>query len=342
DDYIETDSPAMQKFYSDAIYQFGNTSRLWDKIQKAQSGKETTIAYLGGSITEGNHLPTCYAQRSFDYFAETFGTGSNCQFINAGLSGTSSAVGLMRAQRDILNHNPDIIFIEFSVNDHPEEIYKKSYESLVKKCLSQENQPAVILLINRAKGGYSMQEQMAKIGEYYDIPIISMDNALTNAFDSGLLKKEDYYTDEYHPHAEGCKLISDSIAYFYRQALKTENKTSGYTIPSGGVYGSDYANGSIISLEELKNFKAGSFKADNSYPRFAYGFKFEKNSGNTPMTFSTEGKGIFIVYQSNQNSSLGVLNVTVNGKKTQINGTDFMHGEVLMQNVLICSQLPER
>ena len=310
----------MQKFYSDAIYQFGNTSRLWDKIQKAQSGKDTTIAYIGGSITEGNHAPTCYAQRSFDYFAETFGTGSNCHFINAGLSGTSSAVGLMRAQRDILNDNPDVIFIEFSVNDHPEEIYKKSYESLVRKCLSQDNQPAVILIINRAKGGYSMQEQMAKIGEYYDVPVISMDNALTNAFNSGLLTTDDYYTDEYHPHADGCKLISDSIAYFYRQALKSEHQSASYTIPSGGVYGSEYASGSIIPISELKNFSSGSFKADNSYPRFAYGFNFEKYSANTPMTFTTEGRGIFIVYKSNQNSSLGKLNVTVNGTKSQIDG----------------------
>ena len=320
DDYTETASPAMQKFYSDAIYQFGNTSRLWNKIQKAQNGQSTTVAYIGGSITEGNHAPTCYAQRSFDYFAETFGTGSNCHFINAGLSGTSSAVGLMRAQRDILNDNPDIIFIEFSVNDHPEEIYKKSYESLVRKCLSQENAPAVILIINRAKGGYSMQEQMAKIGEYYDVPVISMDNALTNAFNSGLLTTDDYYTDEYHPHADGCKLISDSIAYFYRQALKSEHKSADYVIPSGGVYGSEYASGSIIPLSELKNFSSGSFKADNSYPRFAYGFNFEKYSANTPMTFTIEGRGIFIVYKSNQNSSLGKLNVTVNGTKSQIDG----------------------
>ena len=137
---------------------------------------------------------------------------------------------------------------------------------------------------------------------------------------SGLLKKEDYYTDEYHPHADGCKLISDSIAYFYRQALKSEHKTPAYTIPSGAVYGSEYTDGSIIPISELKNFHAGSFKADNSYPRFAYGFQFDKYSANMPMTFTTQGKGIFIVYKSNQNSTLGKLNITVNGKKSQIDG----------------------
>lgn len=63
----------------------------------------------------------------------------------------------MRAQNDILSKEADVIFIEFSVNDHPEEIYKKSFESLIKQCLSQPNDPAVIVLITRAKGGYSMQ-----------------------------------------------------------------------------------------------------------------------------------------------------------------------------------------
>lgn len=320
DNYIESASPDMQAFYQSAIYQYGNTSRLWDKVQKAQSGKPVTVAYIGGSITEGNHAPTCYAQRSFDYFADTFGTGNNCTFINAGMSGTSSVVGLMRAQRDILDAKPDVIFVEFSVNDHPEEVYKKSYESLVKKCLSQENAPAVILIINRAKGGYSMQEQMAEVGKYYDIPVISMDNALTKAFNSGLLTTDDYYTDEYHPHEKGCALIADSIAYFYRQALKTEHKSGAYTVPTGSAYGNEYTDGSIVPTASLSGFNSGSFKEDNSNTRFGYGFTFEKYSNNTPMTFKTKGRGIFIVFKSNQNSSLGVLNVTVNGKTTKING----------------------
>ncbi|MDE6666494.1 MAG: SGNH/GDSL hydrolase family protein, partial [Ruminococcus sp.] len=178
------------------------------------NGDNVTLAYIGGSITEGGRTDTCYVSRSYKYFADTFGTRNNVSLINAGLSGTSSVVELMRVQNDIIDANPDVIFIEFSVNDHPEEIYKKGYESLVKKCLPQLNNPAVILIINRAKGGYSMQEQMVAIGKNYQLPIISMDNALTNAFNSGLLTTDDYYTDEYHPHEKGNALISDSIAYF--------------------------------------------------------------------------------------------------------------------------------
>lgn len=321
DNYVETASPAMQKFYQNAIGNMGNTARLREKIAMAQNGEDVTIAYLGGSITEGvGQSETCYAKRSYNYFAETFGTGSNVSYVNAGMSGTSSVVGLMRSQRDIFDKKPDVIFVEFSVNDHPEDIYKKSFESLVRTCLMQENAPAVILVINRAKGGYSMQEQMMAVGKLYDVPVISMDNALTAAFTDGTLAKEDYFSDEYHPHADGYALISDSIAYYFRQALKTANADAGYTIPSGSVYGSEYAGSSIVPVAALSGLDTGSWKADNSNGRFAYGYTFQKGSSNTPMTFRTEGKGIFIVFKSNQNSSLGNLNVTVNGKTSTIKG----------------------
>ena len=219
-----------------------------------------------------------------------------------------------------LNKNPDVIFLEFSVNDHPEEIYKKSFEALVKKCLSQSNEPAVIILINRAKGGYSMQEQMAEVGKNYNVPIISMDTALTNAFSSGLLATGDYFSDEYHPHTAGNALISDSISYYYRQAMKTVNKTDNYKIPSTTVYGDEYSTTSTVPLSELTKLNFGSFKVDNGNKRFPYGFTFEKNSSNAPMTFTTKGKGIFITFKSNQNSSLGNLLVTVDGKTSTIKG----------------------
>ena len=312
--------PKQLSFFKNSIYQMGNTERICNKITQAKKGEKTTIAFIGGSITEGNGLETCYAKRSYNYFASTYGTGSNVKYINAGLSGTSSVVGLMRAQKDILDAKPDVIFIEFSVNDHPEDIYKKGFEALVKKCLSQDNDPAVVIIITRAKGGYSMQTQMADVGKNYNIPVISMDNALTQAFKTGYLQPGDYYSDEYHPHPSGCALISDCISYFFRQAYRTKDSTTPYVIPSTSAYGSEYSTASIIPVSELEKLETGSFSNDSSYSRFAYGWKYNKNSGNKPMTFSTTGKGIFMVFKSNQNSSLGVLNVTVNGKTASISG----------------------
>ena len=51
DDYQETASPEMLQFYEDSIYQMGNTTRIREKIAKAQNGEQVKLAYIGGSIT---------------------------------------------------------------------------------------------------------------------------------------------------------------------------------------------------------------------------------------------------------------------------------------------------
>ncbi|MBR1899084.1 MAG: endo-1,4-beta-xylanase [Oscillospiraceae bacterium] len=320
DNYTETATPQMQQFYADSIYQMGNTSRLRAKIAQAMAGEPTRVSYIGGSITEGGRTDTCYVSRSAKYFADTFGTGSNVSFTNAGMSGTSSVVGLMRAENDILREKPDVIFIEFSVNDHPGESYEKGFEGLVRKCLMQENEPAVIILITRSKGGYSSQEQMVKVGKNYNVPIISMDNALTKAFNSGLLQPSDYFTDEYHPHADGAKLISDCIGYYYRQALKSKNASDAYTMPSSTAYGSEYTTATIVPLTDLTNFNAGSFtQSSKGYGTLPYALAFQKNSANSPITFSTQGRGLFLVYCANS-KDMGTAVITVNGKTSSISG----------------------
>ncbi|MBQ9809388.1 MAG: carbohydrate binding domain-containing protein [Ruminococcus sp.] len=314
DTYTETASAEWINFYKDSIYSMGNTYRLASKLSDAEEGKPLTVAYLGGSITEGKKYTAPFSS----YVDDTFAKGTFKE-INAGMSGTSSVVGLVRSDKDILSSSPDIIFLEFSVNDHEDIMYKKSFESLVKKCLSQPNEPAVIVLINRAKGGFSSQTQMAAIGNNFDVPVISMDNALTKAFNSGFLSTSDYYTDEYHPHDKGGQLISDCLAYFFRQAMKTENSSASYSIPTTTVYGSEYASCANASVSDLSGFSAGSFTAGTGYGSLPYGYTFQKNSANTPMTFKTTGKGLVIVFKANS-SGMGSINVTVNGKTTKVNG----------------------
>ena len=102
--------------------------------------------------------------------------------------------------------------------------------------------------------------------------------------------------------------------------MKTVNKTDNYKIPSTTVYGDEYSTTSTVPLSELTKLNSGSFKVDNGNKRFPYGFTFEKNSSNAPMTFTTKGKGVFITFKSNQSSSLGNLLVTVNGKTSTIKG----------------------
>ncbi len=312
DDYVETASSQSIDFYKNSICNMGNTYRLTKKLEAAESGKGLTLAYIGGSITEGKNYSTPFT----NYIKNNFAKGSFKE-VNAGLSGTSSVVGLVRAEKEVCSQNPDIVVIEFSVNDHEGEAYKKSFEALIRKFLEMPNEPAVIVLITRSKGGYSSQAQMEASGKNFDVPIISMDNALTKAFNSGFLKADDYFADEYHPHAKGGQLVADCMAYYVRQAMRTENRSDSYTIPSTSKYGSEYWTCyNADPSKDLQNFNAGSFTSGRGYGQLPYGYT---SKGGAAMTFKTTGKGLIIVFKANS-SNMGSVNVTVNGKTTKVNG----------------------
>ena len=80
---------------------------------KAQTtGAEVKIGYLGGSITAQKgwrvqtlaHFQKAYPQSTFTE-------------INAAIGGTGSDLGVFRVQQDVLSQGPDLLFVEFAVND---------------------------------------------------------------------------------------------------------------------------------------------------------------------------------------------------------------------------------
>lgn len=81
-------------------------------------------------------------------FPEAFSAKNNVKFIKAGVGGTPSELGMIRFDRDVLRdgQQPDIVVIEFAVNDEGDETKGDCYESLVRKVLNLPWKPAVVLL----------------------------------------------------------------------------------------------------------------------------------------------------------------------------------------------------
>ncbi|WP_228275723.1 SGNH/GDSL hydrolase family protein [Gracilibacillus oryzae] len=151
----------------------GNNYRLKTAIEKAENGEDITIAYIGGSITQGaGAMPihtNCYAHKSYLKIKEMFGIngGENVHFIKAGLGGTPSELGVIRYERDVLrngNVEPDIVIVEFGVNDADDETKGICYESLCLKILSNKNKPAVVLLFSVFVNDWNLQERLSPVG----------------------------------------------------------------------------------------------------------------------------------------------------------------------------------
>lgn len=199
----------------------GNNARIKKAIEKAKNGEDVTLAYLGGSITEGfaaseTNNAECYAETSYNEFKDTFapGDGKNVHFINAGMSGTSSRLGIIRYQRDILNHMekgevPDILFIDFAVNDGND---ADTYESVIRTALSQGS--AVVLMFVLYTRGSGKENDYAKIGEYYDIAMVSPASGQSAAAKDKAAFDDWFYWNhggDMHPDVCGHRYMADCI-----------------------------------------------------------------------------------------------------------------------------------
>src|SRR5262245_9179798 len=113
-------------------------------FDKLRAGAPVTIAYMGGPITAGAgaSAPEKTSFRALvtewlrKHYPKSEITELNAAINNTGVSG-GSLYGALRARRDVIAYKPDLIFVEFAVNDTNEnEIpVKKAIEGLLRQLL---------------------------------------------------------------------------------------------------------------------------------------------------------------------------------------------------------------
>ena len=146
-------------------------SRLQGLIEKGRNGTPVTIAAIGGSITAcggASDWSHCYVTLLQTWWNSTF-PSSTSALVNAGIGSTMSDYGSLRVQRDVLSHNPDLVIVEFAVNDcqtNAISLYGDTYEGLVRQLLDAPSHPAVILL-------FMMKYQLPIVEGELDRPVLA-------------------------------------------------------------------------------------------------------------------------------------------------------------------------
>ena len=87
--------------------------------KKLTDEKDLCVVYLGGSITEGagaSAQDRRWASRIQAWLEENW-PDTRWRSHNAGIGGTNSEFGVFRLQHDVLSQKPDLVFVEFAVND---------------------------------------------------------------------------------------------------------------------------------------------------------------------------------------------------------------------------------
>lgn len=151
---------------------------LW----KLQHSRDTvTVAYLGGSITEAKNG---WREQTFNWLQKQYPRVAFKQ-IDAAIGGTTSRLGVFRLNEQVLKYKPDLLFVEFAVNDDDDtrENVLTSMEGIVRKTWMANAKTDICFVYTFAhyllknyniEGAPSTVKAMEEIAGHYGIPSVNL------------------------------------------------------------------------------------------------------------------------------------------------------------------------
>lgn len=283
----------------------GNQVRLANALKRAEAGEELTVAYIGGSITQGTGGGDdgCYARLVTNWFEQTF-SSAKINYVRAGIGATGSYIGVHRVDTDVIAKNPDIVFVEFSVNDTTENTRRNvdSYDSLLRKIWGSDSNPAIVCIGMTQDSGISFQNYHYDIAKSYDLPFISYRNAILDVIDKGHIKWTDISDDNIHPNGNGHKVLAELITHYLAKVNDGKNDISGDESDFSKPFTSDkYSNASFLTPANSEPVdETGTFK---TYPDNAFG----GFNGYWNIRASSGFNGAKLVFKDVEAQNIGLL-----------------------------------
>lgn len=147
-------------------------------FQKLKAGQNVTIAYFGGSITAAPG----YRVKTFKWFQETFPKAKLTE-VNAAIGGTGSDLGAFRCQTDVIAKKPDLVFVEFNINDGSpaNEFRKATMEGIVRQLWASESRPEIVFLYTTSRTLNHPRVSHPAVARHYGIPEIDLQPPLVEA-----------------------------------------------------------------------------------------------------------------------------------------------------------------
>lgn len=296
----------------------GNTDRLNNIFEKARDGKKITIAFLSSSAFIEDEGNTSTVTETVEKLKELLGKKSNIEVVKLCVAGSTSKFGNIMLEKKILPKNPDLVVLDYAVFDKHEQEEREAFESIIRTCIEQENEPQVIIFLNSKSDSNAKQDFMEQIARYYNLPIINAANALFPEISSGRMKKEEIFIDPLNYTEQGRKAIASYFTNYFRTAIKT--KDIKYTMPIPMYPNSVDKDIKLIDAGNIHADNDGSFvreKNDNEF--FKTKIKYLKNTQNMPFEFSIGANDICLIVPTSQLRS-EIAEIYIDGeKKTEIN-----------------------
>ncbi len=217
-------------------------------FSKVKRGEPVTVAFLGGSITQADY---CYRLQLCSYLESKY-LGVKFTFVNAGVAGTGADLGASRLQEHVLNQNPDLVMIEFSVNG----AYTPAMEGIIRKIKKHDPDTDVCLLYSVTEPQMRLYQQgklpesvveEERLAVHYGIPSVHMGKSVAMLEADGQvmwqgMPGEDegmilFSRDGLHPVATGGSLYAEAVARMLAACGKADGKKAVLPEP---LYGEEW------------------------------------------------------------------------------------------------------
>ena len=200
---------------------------------KIKNGEKLNLSFIGGSVTEGygstNRHEKSWPVLLCKKLEEEYGVAFNC--YNEGIGGTASYLANFRFDADVAPYAPDILFIEFAVNDFYEELtYEtvvRTSESLVGKAYAlNPNMDIVYVLtydLHDETRDYVQLKAHRDVADRYGLLSIKMSEFMYALCEKTGESINAHYIDWVHPNDHGYESYANVIFDQLKENIDVEN-----------------------------------------------------------------------------------------------------------------------
>lgn len=303
-----------EQLNKDALYNEGNLNRLAQVIRKSKQGKTVTIIFYGNAAnTSLNHDETPvdnpYTELFKNWWNQNIGP---CEVKRAGMDNLTSFQACMRVDNDVLQYKPDLVFLDFAVQDGlpPAEgnNYTIGYDNLCRRLIHSSVKPAVVSLVltGAEQQGYAVSiknadmfasnsKQEKIVAKYYSLPIIDFETALwetmiklvkvTPQTEYPVMSWADVGASNVVMNNDGHLILFGTIRYFFEQVLGKLSSipTTEFAYPTKGQKDNNtYMNGTFINMKQLYDIGVPGYKLGIKTDT-GYGYRgFQDNDSRYP------------------------------------------------------------
>jgi lysophospholipase L1-like esterase len=207
--------------------------------QRARDGETLSVVFLGGSLTWGaqstDPQTKSYRALTSRKLEETY-PKAHFRFGDAAIGGTGSQLGAFRLERDVLAREPDLVFLDFTINDDtysaPKANRLASYESLVRRMVERGIPVVQVILpskqdLNANPPARHLDALHKAIGAAYGLPLADAVALVQQRVADGQTTADllwDLPEDRTHPGDAGYALYAEEAWSAYEHAVASRVK----------------------------------------------------------------------------------------------------------------------